>query len=150
MKTITTTVDIEASPEDVWQVLADFPSHERWNPFFARIVGVPEVGEQLRITARKGDGDGMSFRPEVLVADRGRELRWKGKLLVRGIFDGEHAFVLEPIHGGRTRVTHREEFRGALVPFMGRVLADTERGFVAFNQALADEVAARRTCNASQ
>ena len=150
MKTITTTIEIDASPEAVWQVLTDFPSHERWNPFFSRIIGSPEAGERLRITIRKGDGDGISIRPEVLVATPGRELRWKGKLLLPGIFDGEHCFVLEPLDGGRTRLIHGEKFRGILVPLTGRVLADTERGFIAFNEALADEVAARQVCDVTR
>ena len=52
-----------------------------------------------------------------------------------GLFDGEHAFMLEPRPGG-CRLRHEETFRGLLVPLFGGVLADTERGFAAFNAAL--------------
>ena len=38
---------------------------------------------------------GMRFRPSLLVVSPLRELRWKGKLLVPGLFDGEHSFTLE-------------------------------------------------------
>ena len=138
MRTIHTTIDIDASPEQVWDVLVDFPSHAAWNPFFAAVDGSAEVGATLRVAARKDDGtEGMVFRPVVLDAEPGQRLRWKGKLLVRGLFDGTHDFRLEALDGGRTRLHHGEEFRGVLVPLFGRVLRDTEVGFREFNDALA-------------
>ena len=143
MKTITTTHEIDATPEQVWDVLIDFPSHERWNPFFSRIEGNAVVGEPITITARKGDGDGMSFTPTILEVEPGRILRWKGKLFITGIFDGEHIFRLEALDGGRTMLHHSENFSGILIPLMGKVLAQTEQGFAAFNVGLANEVAAR-------
>lgn len=150
MKTICTTVEIDAAPHEVWSVLVDFPSHARWNPFFARIEGEPVVGSTLTIKARKDDGtEGMGFAPTVIEAKPARLLRWKGKLVIKGIFDGEHIFELIELGGGRTRLEHSENFSGILIPLMGKVLADTEAGFNNFNAALANEVAARREadCN---
>jgi len=43
-KAINTTLDIDATPVEIWDVLIDFPAHEKWNPFFARIVGEATVG----------------------------------------------------------------------------------------------------------
>ena len=144
MRTIETTIDIDASPDQVWNVLVDFPSHASWNPFFAALEGDATAGATLRVAARKDDGsEGVVFRPVVLDADPGRRLRWQGKLLVRGLFDGTHDFRLESLDGGRTRLHHSEEFRGLLVPLCGRILRDTEIGFRDFNQALADRVEGR-------
>ncbi len=150
MKTIITAIDIAASPAEVWDVLVDFDSHQRWNPFFARIEGEAVEGTTLKITARKDDGsEGIGFSPRVLTVDPGSELRWKGSLLVRGVFDGEHYFRLEELADGTTRLHHGEQFTGLLIPFVGRLLADTEQGFEAFNQALAEETHARRSTNCS-
>ena len=144
MRTIHTTIDIAADPQAVWDVLVDFPSHADWNPFFAAVEGDAVAGETLRISARKDDGsEGISFRPVVLDAEPGRRLRWKGKLLVRGLFDGTHDFRLEALDGERTRLHHSEEFRGVLVPLFGRILRDTEVGFRDFNEALAGRVEGR-------
>ncbi len=140
MKTITTTTEIDATVGEVWAVLTDFPGHAEWNPFFAQISGVPAVGETLKVVARKGDSTGMTFRPKVLVAD-GSTLRWLGKLGIRGIFDGAHEFTLSELPGGRTRLVHAEQFTGVLVPFLGKVLRDTHKGFEAFNVAIAERVA---------
>jgi len=150
METIHTTIDIDATPQEVWEVLIDFDSHERWNPFFARINGSPSVGEQIGITARKPDGSGgVKFSPTILEVEPAVRLRWKGKLLVKGLFDGEHIYELAALPDGGTRFDHSENFSGVLIPLMGKVLADTEAGFNAFNAALADEVDARRGAGCS-
>jgi len=39
---------------------------------------------------------GMTFRPIVLEGDPGRRLRWRGHLLLAGLFDGEHSFTIQP------------------------------------------------------
>jgi hypothetical protein len=82
-------------------------------------------------------GKGMTFRPTVLVAEPGRELRWMGRLLLPGIFDGEHYFQIEPLGSGSVRFVHGERFSGLLVPLLKSSLAGgTKAGFVAMNEAL--------------
>jgi len=39
----------------------------------------------------------MTFRPTILKAEPERELRWLGRLLLPGLFDGEHVFEIEQI-----------------------------------------------------
>ena len=88
--TIDTNVDINASRDAVWDVLTDFASYKEWNPGM-RIEGAPEVGTKLHVHLT-----GMSFKPKVLAATPGKELRWIGKLGHRRIAAGEHCFVLTP------------------------------------------------------
>ncbi len=66
------------------------------------------------------------------------ELRWKGRLLLPGIFDAEHSFRLTALESGRTLFSHEETFTGFLVPlaFRGALKRGTERGFEAMNRAL--------------
>ena len=42
----------------------------------------------------------MTFAPTVIRAARNQELRWLGRLLLPGVFDGEHSFQLSPTAGG--------------------------------------------------
>jgi hypothetical protein len=63
--------------------------------------------------------------PQVIKGTFSRTLRRLGHLLVPGIFDGEHYFLLEPIGQNRTRLTHSEKFSGLLVGLLGRTLAAT-------------------------
>jgi hypothetical protein len=139
--TLHTEREIDAPPARVWQVLTDFPRQPDWNPSIVSIEaeGPLRPGTRLSFVGPRNDKGGtMRFRPRVLVADAPRELRWLGHLWVRGLFDGEHVFRLEPLEGDRTRFVQEEHFRGLLVPFMRRMLErDTVKGFDAMNEALA-------------
>ena len=143
--TISSTIDIDASTQDVWGVLTDFAAYGEWNPFMDRIEGTPEVGGKLVVHMTPPGGRGMTFRPTVLAAVPARELRWLGTLGVRGVFDGEHSFVLTSNADGSTRLTHAERFSGILVAALKGTLGNTHAGFDAFNRALKDRVETART-----
>lgn len=138
MKRIETVVQIGAAPEQVWRVLVDFAAYPAWSPRMS-VVGRPESGQRLRLTAAAPGEKGMRFRPRVLAAEPGRVLRWRGRLLLPGLCDGVHEFVLTP-HAGGTRLVHAEDFSGLLVPFLGRALAQTEQGMREQNDALQQRV----------
>jgi hypothetical protein len=137
MKEIHTEIEIDAPAERVWQVLNDFAAYPEWNPFVRRGEGEVKVGARLHVFIQPSGGKGMSFRPKVLVADPGRELRWLGHFWVPGLFDGEHSFGIEPLGEGRVRFIQRERFGGLLLPLLWRMLeGDTRRGFEEMNRAL--------------
>jgi hypothetical protein len=136
VRTISHTIEIEAAPEAVWRELADTAAYPGWNPFIRRLEGRLGKGERLEVEIEPPGGRAMTFKPTVLEAAPGRELRWLGRLLVKGLFDGEHSFEIEPLGTGRSRLTQAERFSGLLVrPFAG-TLERTERGFEAMNKAL--------------
>ncbi len=119
MKSLSTSITIDAPAGEVWRHLVDFESHADWNPIFASITGEPTVGTQLVAVARKNfdptdPATSMTFRPEVLIAEPGVELRWAGKLAFGGLFDGTHYFRLEE-SDGVTVLEHGEDFKGILI-----------------------------------
>jgi hypothetical protein len=59
-----------------------------------------------------------------------------GPLVLPGIFDGEHYFLLEPIGEGRTKLKHGEKLSGLLVGPLSGKLSAVEAGFKAMNTAL--------------
>jgi hypothetical protein len=142
LRRIETAIDIAASPRAVWDVLVDFAAYPDWNPFIRRLQGEARVGARLEVTVQPPGGKPMTFRPTVLAAEPARELRWLGRVLVPGLFDGEHGFRLEATAGG-CRLHHGETFGGILVPLFGKMLDDTERGFAALNAALKERVERR-------
>jgi hypothetical protein len=142
---ISSEIEIDATPEDVWAVLTDFARYPEWNPGFERAEGSAQVGETLRLTFAKQGGKGMKMQPTVLVADAGRELRWLGRLWVPGIFDGEHRFEIHASEPGRVRFVQAERFRGVLVPFLRKLIrVDTLAMFGAVNAALAERAGRRK------
>ncbi|MFI0444595.1 SRPBCC family protein [Actinomadura sp. 6N118] len=132
---VSTTVEIAAPADKVWQVLTDFQSYPEWNPFMVSVKGTAQKGTKLDNKLRDSDGGMMTFKPEILKADAGRELRWIGRMWVPGIVDGEHYFLIEPSGDGKVRLTQGERFSGALVPVAtGQLQMEDE--FAAMNAAL--------------
>ena len=102
-----------------------------------RASGKVEVGARLEVFLQPSGGRGMTFRPTVVEAAPNREFRWIGHLGVRGLFDGEHSFTIEPLGENHVRFVQRESFRGLLVPLLLLMVGkDTRRGFEEMNQAL--------------
>lgn len=134
---ILTEIDIAAPPVRVWAVLTDFPRFPEWTSLLKVLDGRPEAGSKLSVRIAPPGVMAMTLAPRVLRADVGREFRWLGSLLVRGIFDGEHFFQIEA-NGDGTRFRHGEHFRGLLVPLVmrGKMLSGTQAGFAAFNTDL--------------
>ena len=131
-----TSIDIDATPERVWEILTDFPHYPDWNTFLRWIRGTPQVGQDLTMYIVSGR-QRMRFRTRVLAADPGRELRWIGHFLVPGLFDGEHKFMLKPLGEAQTRFHQDEEFHGILIPLLARTLrTDAKRSFEQMNEAL--------------
>ncbi|RSM74895.1 SRPBCC domain-containing protein [Actinoplanes sp. ATCC 53533] len=138
-------ITIDATPEQVWSVLTDLPAYEEWNPFIVSSSGTVAVGATLTNTMRDATGE-MTFTPTLLAVTPGRELRWLGKLGPGGVFDGEHAFLIEPVDGGRVRLSQTETFSGVAVPFFrGRLHDQTLPQFRAMNDALARRVTSLST-----
>lgn len=133
---IKTSIKIEATPQKVWNQLLDFESYPEWNPFITEISGKTIKGERINIQA-----GGMKFKPTVLVHKENREFKWLGSLLFKGLFDGEHRFVLEEDSNGNTILYHSEQFQGILVPiFKNKLLENTKANFEKMNEALKNEV----------
>ncbi len=136
MRQIERSVTINASADRVWQILVDFARYPEWNPFVTSVAGEPVAGGRLRVRLRPPGGMGMTFRPRVLVASPGRELRWIGRLLFPGLFDGEHSFTIEPTAEHSCRLVQAEKFTGLLVGLFGKGLDATRAGFEEMNHAL--------------
>ncbi len=101
---------------------------------------VTKVGESLNVHIQPPGSNGMRFYPTVLAVEPTHEFRRKGKLVIRGMFDGEHYFILEPKSGTQLVFRHGEAFSDLLVPIVRRSLdGATKQGFVAMNEALKRE-----------
>ncbi|MBO2446678.1 SRPBCC domain-containing protein [Actinomadura barringtoniae] len=133
---VETSVEIAAPADKVYGILTDFQGHSQWDPFMVKAEGRAVKGKTLNIELRDTDGSTMTFKPKVLAADPGRELRWIGRMYVPGIVDGEHYFRIEPAGEGKVRLTQGERFSGALVPVVAGSYLKMADEFAALNNAL--------------
>jgi hypothetical protein len=136
MKEIRTQIEITAPVEKVWSVLMNFEGYSEWNPFISSITGDAILGARLVVNLQPPGQSKMTFEPEVVAFRKGELFAWKGKLFVKGIFDGKHIFELERTDTGCI-LTHREEFTGLLVGLvLSKVGESTLKGFTEMNLAL--------------
>lgn len=132
-----TSIEISATPEQVWSVLTDFERYPAWNPFIREIHGKLATGSRLVVELGPPEGRVMTFNPVVTRVETNQAFSWLGTLGGRWLFSGEHTFELESLPSGDTRFHHREVFGGVLLPLLKRSLdSDTRRGFEHMNAAL--------------
>ena len=133
-------IEINATAARILALLTDFARMPSWNPFNKSISGNLAQRAHLSLYMAAPGKSGIPFGPTVLSVRPERELRWLGHVLLSGIFDGEHYFLLEPVGENRTRLTQGEKFSGLLVGLLSGTLTATEAGFKAMNAALKREV----------
>lgn len=144
MKSLDTEIMIDAPAQTIWNVLMTFDAYTDWNPFIQQASVTPTVGSQLNVCIAPPGGKAMTFKPTVTQVTPEKEFRWLGRLLIPGLFDGEHIFELHPVDDQITRFVQRENFRGLLVPFLWKSLdTNTRRGFEAMNEALKNRAEAQ-------
>ena len=134
---ISTTIEIAASPENVWAVLTDLASYPKWHPVYQAVTGQLAAGSTLTITStHPASGRSMTAKVKVLAAEPDTELRWVSRLL--GLTISERIFRLSPAAGG-TSLMQAATYRG-LGRDRGRAMIKTisriEGGFEAINRAI--------------
>ena len=142
---VSTSIEIAATPENVWAVLADLASYPQWHPVFQSVTGQLAAGSTLTITTTHPTaGRTMTAKVKVLTAEPGTELRWVSKLL--GLTISERRFLLSPADGG-TSLVQDGTYRG-LGGSRGRntikAISRIQDSFVAINQAIKQQAEARQ------
>lgn len=141
MNKLETTIDINASVKKIWAVLMDFEVYSEWNSFLVSIKGTGDIGSQLENTILTVEKRRQKFNSIVLVNKKEKEFRCLGHLFAKGLFDGEHYFLLKPTKSGSTTLIYGEIFSGLLVkPILDLVKEDTHKGFVKMNETLKQRV----------
>ncbi|WP_286707522.1 SRPBCC domain-containing protein [Flavobacterium sp. 38-13] len=133
-KEIKTEIVIQATPEKIWSILTDFENYPNWNPFISTIEGNAVRGNKIKVSIHPPGGKKMTFRPIVITKKDEKELSWRGKVLFRGLFDGEHKFELIDNHDGTVTFIQSEKFKGLFVWMFNP--KKTKEGFNRMNEKL--------------
>jgi hypothetical protein len=137
MKELTTEIQINSSPEILWDVLTDFKNYYQWNPILQKINGEPLIGNQLEINLRTVGGKNRVYHPKIIKIIPYQELRWKGKFLLSQIFSGERVFLIKSISDNQVNFVNKEIFCGIGVRFTPKKMEDDiVASFNKMNEAL--------------
>jgi hypothetical protein len=138
MKEIQSEIEIQATPDQVWQILTDLDKYPEWHPY-ATAVGKVAVGEKVDLALKPASlkTKGMVLHCKVTKVVVNRELRWKYFVGAAMLFSGEHIFAIEPIDASHVRFIDREVFNGLLIPLQANDIdINTRSDFIAMDQAL--------------
>jgi hypothetical protein len=140
---ISTSIEIAATPENVWAVLADLASYSQWHPVYLSVTGKLAVGSKLTIrTTVPSTGSPMTVKVKVVKVEPDNELRWVSKLL--GLTISKRRFLLSP-SGDGTLLVQAETYHGLS---SGRrtfaVIGRIQDAFVSINEAIKEQAEARQ------
>ncbi len=136
MKELRTEIEIQATPETVWQVLTSLDNYPEWNPFIYHAIGKAQVGEKVDITFKTGSKE-MTLHCTVVKVEPTKELRWKYYVALPILFSGEHSFIIEQVETNKVNFIDREIFNGILVSSQAKDIdINSKRGFEAMDKAL--------------
>lgn len=136
-RTLEAVTIIRAPAARVWDALSNFASYPHWNPYIRRIVGEAREGARIEVSIQPPGRIGMTCWSTLVEMKTGRMLRWRHRLLLPGVLDHEHRYLIEPLAGDRVRLVQREVYTGLLAPILPRGLdGSTLEGFRAMHEAL--------------
>ena len=121
-RSIDTAIEIAASPQQVWDTLAEFSRYPEWNRFLLEVEGRLAVGAQIRFRFELPRGFRMNATATVLKVAPSREWRWTGRLLWPWLFRAEHYFIIGRLATDRITFRHGEIFSGLLMPLAWLIL----------------------------
>lgn len=135
-------VEIQASPEEVWEVIVDFDSYSEWNSQLEYLGGEVEPGGTLQLKLTAEGAEPYEFSPVISHWEEPTKFAWLARTGLPRVFDGEHFFELERIDENTTRVVNREEYRGVLSQVIRNLpmMQGAPEGFRLMNQELKERV----------
>lgn len=134
---VQTHIEIDASAEQIWEILIDLDRYHEWNPFITRAKGRIAPGATFEVSPRADSGKQHVFVPQVTDYHEGRTFTWTGEFFFRWFALGDHSFRLSPTGDGRIRLDHYERIYGIGRWLVWRITKDQIRtGFDAMNRAL--------------
>jgi acetyl esterase/lipase/ketosteroid isomerase-like protein len=131
---VVTSIEIDAPHDVVWGVLTDFKSLPEWSSGLQGLDGEFREGGHVSVTFRAFGRDQV-FKHELQFFEDGAQFGWSD--LATGLFTDRHIYRVEPLLNGRTRFIQSDEPQGAVVRFLGGMIArQTVSLYQAFNREL--------------
>jgi hypothetical protein len=102
-----------------------------------KVIGSATLNSKIEVNINTISGKKRTYYPIITRCETNKELRWKGKSFLPGVFDGERIFILENSNDDKILFSHKEIFSGLGVRLVGNKLDESLReSFVTMNEAL--------------
>ncbi len=127
MKSFSSTVQITAAPETVWQTVIDTATWPHLDSSIASVEGTPAPG--AKITIRVNAGRAFPLRVVELTAPTRMTLLGSMPL---GLFAGRRTYTITPGPSGTVELSVREQYSGLLAPLIVKSIPDLQPSFDEF------------------
>ncbi len=140
VKTVETSIVIDASMERVWQVLIEGDAYPNWNPLIRKVSDDIYEGNKLKVTLDPQFGGEGEVEIKVGQLWFSKSMVWIGRPLMTDLLSGRHYFKTKVMADGKIEFTNMESYSGLLLylswPF---IEPKARQGFAAMNVALKAE-----------
>src|SRR4051812_44421929 len=89
---INNTVEIDGTPDQVWETLTDFNRYREWNPTIRDITGTLQVGSDVVLSVAQPEGGERQWSVQVSRFDPQCEYGWTFYENSPELYGGEHTF----------------------------------------------------------
>ena len=132
-----TEIVIDAQPERVWAVFADYERYPEWNPYIISMRGEWKVGGKIGILVHHLDGTEAKYQPTIYEVIPNHSLVWGTDGKYPGLLKVRHSFTIVP-EGSGSRFIHAEAIGGWKV--RGVSITGLKPEYANFNAALKKRV----------
>ena len=130
--------EMQANPEEVWEMLLEFDAYPDWNPYIRSIDGVAEKGKRLHIVI-DGKEKTYDFKAKVLELVPQHAFAWGGSALF--FFKARHYFEIIPMENGQLRFIQGESWGGLFGKSYGKkVYEEAAVNFEKMNKVMAEKL----------
>lgn len=128
MKSFSTSITIQSSPETIWAILTNGAEWANWNSTIDKVEGRIAPGEKITVYSKANPGRAFPLKVSEFVP--GQRMIWSGGMPL-GLFKGQRTYTLTPKTGG-VEFAMREEFSGLMAPLITKSIPDLQPSFEAF------------------
>lgn len=127
---VRTEIEIEGTPEQIWNLLVDFEKYPEWHPYLSHVSGTFKKGRYLTFTLKNSEG---KFKARLLEITPHQEISWGGNLWF--LFRAKHYFQLVPIDDTHTKLIQGETWKGLFGKAYGKnIYLDLTDKFIEMNR----------------
>ena len=133
MKSFSTSVQINAPAEKVWEILTDASSWNQWNTTIERIDGAIVLGNKVTIVTKLNPGHAFPLKITQFVPNQA--MVWTGGMPL-GLFTGKRTYSIDRISETSSEFSMNEVFTGLMAPLITRSIPDLQPSFDEFANCL--------------
>jgi uncharacterized protein YndB with AHSA1/START domain len=129
-----TVVNVQATPQRVWDVLTDPAGYAEWNPEIVGVAGRMTLNEHIKARVKIGGGAIRTVSMRVTAFDAPSRMQWTGGLPL-GLFVGVRTFTVTPRSDG-TEFRMHLKMSGPLASLILKSVGDRQPEIDTFAAAL--------------